>query len=43
MKNEDREIIVRIIRYCDDVRSLLGEYGNDFKQYKERNCLGYID
>ena len=41
MKNEDREIIVRIIRYCDDVRSLLGEYGNDFKQYKERISFQY--
>lgn len=28
MKNEDREVLKRIIGYCDDVRTLLEEYGS---------------
>jgi len=31
MKNEDREVLGRVIRYCDDVKSLIKEYGDDFE------------
>jgi uncharacterized protein with HEPN domain len=41
MKNEDREILERLIRYCDDVISLLEEYGNDFENYKQRISFQY--
>ncbi|MCR5488169.1 MAG: DUF86 domain-containing protein [Lachnospiraceae bacterium] len=41
MKNEDREVLKRMIRYCDDVRTLLEEYGNDFEHYKERISFQY--
>ena len=33
MKSEDRDALVKVIKYCNDVKSLLEEYGNDFEQY----------
>ncbi len=41
MKNEDREVLGRVIRYCDDVKSLIKEYGDDFEQYKKRISFQY--
>ena len=36
MKSEDKQILDRIIRYCNDVESLLTEYKNDFDLYKKK-------
>ncbi len=41
MKNEDRIVLERIIGYCDDIESLLKEYGNDFGLYKEKIAFQY--
>ena len=49
MKSEDKQILDRIIRYCNDVESLLTEYKNDilenlFKIKENQNkkkCFSY--
>ena len=41
MKNSDRELLSKIIKYCDDVQLLLAEYGNDFKMYSEKISFQY--
>ena len=41
MKNDDKEILKRIIQYCDDVCALLSEYGNDFELYKSKISFQY--
>ncbi len=33
MKNEDRSVLKRIVKYCDDIQGLLEEYGEDFELY----------
>ncbi len=41
MKNEDRKVLERVIRYCNDIELLLAEYGNDFEKYKEQISFQY--
>ena len=41
MKSEDKQILDRIIRYCNDVESLLTEYKNDFEIYKKKIAFQY--
>ena len=41
MKNEDRSILGRIVKYCSDIESLLTEYGNSYEQYKNRISFQY--
>lgn len=41
MKNEDRQVLEKIVGYCNDVESLLSEYGNDFELYRKRISFQY--
>ena len=41
MKNEDRSVLERIVKYCNDIESLLVEYGNSYEQYKNRISFQY--
>jgi len=41
MKSEDRDVLERIIKYCEDVEALLAEYGNDFEMYRDRISFQY--
>ncbi len=41
MKNEDRAVLERIIKYCNDIEALLSEYGSDYELYKNRISFQY--
>ena len=41
MKNEDVQIINKIIGYCEDIASLMQEYGHSFEAYKTRISFQY--
>ena len=41
MKSEDRAVLERILKYCNDIDSLLKEYGNDFTLYKNKISYQY--
>lgn len=34
MKNEDNRIIEKMIKYCDDINTLLARFNTDFEKYK---------
>ena len=41
MKSEDRSILERIVKYCNDIKALLAEYENDFELYKNKISFQY--
>lgn len=41
MKMSDRENIAKMIKYCNDIDSLLAEYGNDYEAYVTRISFQY--
>lgn len=41
MNNRDRTIINKIIRYCEDVEKIMGQYQNEFSKYQEEIAFQY--
>lgn len=41
MKTSDRENIRKMIKYCEDVASLLEEYNNDYESYVNKISFQY--
>ena len=41
MRNDDIEIVRKIISYCDDIEFLMNEYDSSFETYKEKITLQY--
>lgn len=34
MKNSDKEILKKVVKYCNDVDILMGKYQSDYKKYE---------
>ena len=41
MKNEDAVIIKKMIKYCNDIQTLMVRFDKDFEQYKKDISLQY--
>ncbi|MBR1629934.1 MAG: DUF86 domain-containing protein [Lachnospiraceae bacterium] len=41
MNNRDRDVLDKIIRYCDDIAHLMNEYNYDYREYVEQISFQY--
>lgn len=41
MKDKDREIVGRMIKYCSDIEFLMKKYQSDFRKYREDISFQY--
>ena len=41
MRDNDRDILTKMIQYCDDIGSLMKEYDHDYKKYVEKISFQY--